>query len=200
MSEKPQRNLFVIAGIGLPLILVLLLLAGQWAASRFVAEPQHDALIVMYDQSPDTHHYRFAVRDGRALVEAMENVANNVSGNLVTNYRHPRLYRYEAKQKNVREITLPRIVRAEGEPPTGQWQVLEVPELQNTKVSSYKISPDGYNFEYNSRYYRGFLGVGGSDYSNAFVLKKGAKRVQIPLANDANRYYSNDHQFVGWVE
>lgn len=200
MSEAPQRNLFIIAGIGLPLILVILLLLGQFVSNMFVEEPKHDALIVLYDQGPDTHHYRFAVRDGRAQIEAMETIAKDINGNPITNYRRPRLYRYEAKQKNVREIELPRIQRVEGEAPTGQWQVLEIPELQNTKVSSYRISPDGYEFEYGGRYYRGLMGIGGSDYSNAFVLRKGAKRVPIPLADDKRYYYSNDHQFVGWVE
>lgn len=169
MPDTPQRNLFIIAGIGLPLLLVLLLLVGQWASNLFVAEPKHDALVVLYDQGPDTHHYRFTVRDGQVQVEAMESIAKDIQGNPVTNYRRPRLYRYEVKQKNVREIVLPRIQRAEGETPTGQWQVLEVPDLQNTKVSSYRISPDGYEFEYGGRYYRGLFGFGGSDYTTPFV-------------------------------
>jgi hypothetical protein len=198
MTAEPKKiNLFVVAGIALPLVLVVCMVLAQGLNGFTVAPPQHDALFILYNpNNTQPYRYQFQVKDGHVAVDVMATKDDHI------NTRQPRLYLYEVKKDNVREITLPTptIPTPPEEGAPVQWTPLEVPELAGLKLSSYRVSPDGYSLEFNQNYSYGMLGLfGGGHYKSGYFLKKSTKRIPIPLGDD-HPYYYPDYQLLGWVE
>jgi hypothetical protein len=78
--------------------------------------------------------------------------------------------------------------------------VLNVPDLDGLTVDSSSIAPDGYEFRLGRNRYSGNI-FGELFYSSRYrhdaVLTKNGRSVRLP--DVADRYYSGNTQFVGWV-
>ena len=180
MKHKVKDNLAIIVGVSVPLLLVLLFAVAAKLPGFFVDPPKYDCL---FDQ-----RYVFTVRDGKLHVSYNESKRNNAS-------QQPRLYRYYAAEKNVRELPLDLDTARKAADESGSGQAVLVKSAQDLKLDSATVAPDGYSFQNGSRRRGSFMGLFYSrSYSYNLALTKEGAEVEIPLDR-----YSYGGYFLGWV-
>ena len=181
-----RKNLSLVVGVSLPLLLVILFWAATVIPRMRVAPPQYD-LLISSSFNPDRRLINgtldFEVTGGRLIVRFNKNVDENYS------IQAPRLYLFSASTQSLREINfdLPE------NPPDNL--VIPVSGLNGNDFITESVSPDGYRFDNRYRGSRGFLFFNGYRY-NAKIEKQG-RAVKIPLI-DGSRYYGN-YTFVAWT-
>ena len=185
-----KQNPTLAAGIGLPLILVILFSIASAVPAMFVEAPKHDLLFY-------THNYSnrigadvtLSVVNGR-LKSQYKQRADQYSNNTQN------LYRYYAKTGQVKQIT--------ALPPdsgTDHLQEFTIPEVSDLKLDTNLTAPDGYTFKpyrSNSGGDIGSLFFGGSYRMNGPLISKDGR--SIPLNPASNDYYGYNAQFLGWVK
>lgn len=190
-----RDNLFLIAAVALPLVVVAFFLAATAVPRWLVPPPTHDMVFAA------THAlYRDpAVSRGVRLEYRVED------GQVVANVRRTRdnehsiaatLYRYEHETGVVREIP---VDIPENLPEDGTPRTLAVEALSGVRVSTAHRAPDGYVLRHEDGGYPGLfgalLGVGRSDSGMALV--KDGRRVPLRPDGDWRRHYGVE--FLGWV-
>lgn len=183
-----RDNIILVAGIALPLVVMLFFLLATWIPRWLVDPPQYDLLfsgVSWSDKSSNT-----------------VNLVVTAEGQLKARYfkrqegESPlrRLFIYEHTTGDVREISIPSLA---GEV-YGEVEIeREISEFAARTVSTKRTAPDGYEFQ-GPQYTSGnFLGLGfGGRRSKLSIRKKGAV-VSIPTL-DSYPYY-NGTEFVGWL-
>ena len=121
--------------------------------------------------------------------------------------RTPRIWRYNPKTGAVQEIAIimpPDLPKASQTPATPEERlkttVISVPALEGLTIDSSSIAPDGYEFRLgNERFSGNIFGelFYSSRYRHEAVLTKNGRSIRLP--NAADRYYSSNTHFVGWV-
>ncbi len=198
MKEWIRKNLVLVSGILLPVLLV----GGFFVlgnAPRILAEPpEYDFLLVGYRydyQHPSNYYLSFEVRDGKLTGRAIPRDENNAN----SNRQYAGIFRYDAAANNFEEIVyeLPDDLDSIEEPTP-----LLLEETSGLTLDKRRKSPDGYAFEFRS--YRGSGGLLGEmfgsrrRYESNYQLKKGNAYFDLPKPV-SDPYYRNDLHFMGWV-
>ena len=221
-----KDNIVLVAGISLPLVLVIVFVLAGIIPQYTVADPKFD--VIFSDRN--YNKYQFEVVDQHVHITAMP------GGYYGSNNVKPKLYRYNAASKQVQEInyTMPDLPEPTPgvniynnpvntninidptHPPTAQQaedtskavnamktaQVqkpvsVPVKELEGVTLNTDSISPDGYELKSHYRTHSGGMFVGGGSYSGyTATLAKGGKRVALPYPK-SNSY--EEPRLLGWV-
>jgi len=187
-----KRHGFLIAGVALPLLVVVGFALARALPRMWVAAPTVDLLYAVpsgYDVQPKKLDRRFSVVDGRLHVvwTKVENA-----------YVQPlHLYRFHASTGDAEEIHVP-------EPPGGDALEspadLVVPGLDALRVDTSSRSPDGYAFENRTSDGGAPLGeILGQRYRGPRgAISKGGRVFLLPMAGGEAYGYS-PVQFLGWL-
>jgi len=187
--------MMIVAGIMLPVVVVLLFALATVLPRWFTEPPSYDLLLTYPGYGSDRKfpgRIELIVLDERLYAHVYQ--VKNGQENYV-----PKLLMYNAGLQEVREITLA-IPENVGELPDGTE--LPIPGIKQRSISASLQAPDGYEFEvYNDR--------GGGLITELFinnrrrygprVVKNGAViRLQLPAPT--SRYYNYyNMRFLGWV-
>ena len=188
-----KRHGFLVAGVALPLLVVVAFVLARTLPRMWVPEPKYDALYTTrtgYDSQPSKLDRRVFVANGRLRV-AWTRVENPI-------YLPPlRVWRLRASTGAAELVPVaqppdPEAVSAPME--------LEVEGLEGFRVEASPTSPDGYEFENRTRYGSGLFdellirrrhGPGG-------VIAKGGRVIPLPQS-DTEPYGSTPVEFLGWL-
>ena len=198
MGKFIKDNAVLIAGIILPIVLVVGFMILSHIPKALLDPPQYDFLLVVqsYDQQQHlNYNLAFDVRDGRLTGHVTPRVGGNYSNN-----QRASLFQYKADGNVFEELVyeLPENIDELEKPMT-----FPVAEVQNLKLEKRMQSPDGYTFEYLG--YRGGGGLLGEmfgsrrRYESSCVLKKDSAYFDLPAPTPKLNYYSQNLRFIGWV-
>ncbi len=191
MKNWIKENLVLVAGLTLPLLLILLFFVATVIPKALGTPPQYEMLFssMRYDyQRQPEYALDFTVKNQQLLVTAKKGDEKNPV------YNSKSLFIYDGKTETVREIAVDISKSANGT--SGQPVLLD--ETKTWVVDNATISPDGYMLEGPNYHSGGLVGglFGFNDY-NTFRLKKGSIGYKVPNAQP--NYYYSQPQFVGWV-
>jgi hypothetical protein len=183
-----RDNIVLVAGIALPLVVMLLFLLATWIPGWLVDPPQHDLLISgvsWNDQSRDTANL-IVTDDGRLKVRYFREAEGQSPKR--------QLFLFDHAANEVREILLPNPVEANFI--DSEYEV-SLPEFEARTVSTKRIAPDGYEF-LGHQYVRDyFLGWGFGGRRSKLSIRKSGAVVAIPTLSSYPYY--NGTEFVGWL-
>ena len=195
MSSKDfiKENFVLVAGLALPVLLVLVFLAATVLPKSMSAPPQYSLLFEM-DQygngSASPYIAELFVRDDHLRVRLKKAPVN------MPNYNRKKLYMYDAKAQRVREIAYS---IAQPTPELVDGSEILVPETEKYKMDNQMTAPDGYTFRPSNSGHSGLINeifVGGGYRSNYF-LTKGNVSWKIPETVGQPYYYNIN--FLGWI-
>lgn len=197
MNTQPfwQKNLALVVGVFLPLLLVLLFWIAMIIPRLSVAPPQYDLIL-------STQYY---AGSGRRLHGTLTLDAED--GRLVANYRQdpglsrtradaepptypvPTLYYFASNSGSLREIEYELPEKLE------DGATIPITALEYRTLFADEESPDGYRFD-SYRGSRGFLFFFDS-YRHIARIEKNGRAVRIPSSNRNN--HPGSYEFIGWV-
>jgi hypothetical protein len=187
-----RENVFLVAAVALPALVVAFFLAATALPRWLVAPPAYDLLIRVndsYDQGRPRVALDFNVRNGQLEVSARA-VATDGYPRLAT------LWLFEHKTMNLRQIPLDVPTNLKPDDPP---RVIPVPQLAGRHVLPEVKAPDGYELRqpgYSSPGLVGDLfGMHGSNRSLTLVNR--GRVVPIPLPPP--REYYVDATTIGWL-
>ncbi len=185
-----KQNPTLAAGIGLPVLLIVLFTIASAIPAMFVESPRHDVLFYTqsYSDKPIAD-VTLSVSGGK--LKAQYRKQNNQYSNNKQN-----LYLYSARTGTVKQINI--------NPPdagTDHWQDFHIAEVSDLKLDTNLTAPDGYTFEAYRSHRGGDIGslfLGGSYRTNGPLLTRDGR--SIPLHPKSGDYYGYNAQFLGWVK
>lgn len=198
MADWLKRNLVLVSGIVLPVLLVAGFMVLQGAPRLLADPPGYDFLVAgySYDAGPvRAFEVSFEVREQR-LVGRVAPLAEGAGGV----HRQPaRLFRYSVADHSFSEITY--------ELPAGLDELasaitFDIPKTAGLRVDTASRSPDGFLFEFAG--YRGRGGLlgemfGMGRYDSQHVLSRDGAQFEVPNPGGSRDYYGQELQFLGWV-
>ena len=191
----------LVAGIALPVLLVIGFLMLAYVPKAMLAQPKYDFLVVGYRYDRNhirTYHLNFEVKNGivNGRIIPTKEGANNYHQR-----QHAALFLYDTTSNSFEEIIydLP-----EGVDELEKTMSFPVQALSGLAFSKKQTSPDGYSFKY-----LGYQGRGGllgevfgmrRRYDSHYVLTQDGAHFELPNpAHQPNYYYGHNLSFVGWV-
>lgn len=198
-----QKNLTLIVGVSLPLLLVLLFWVAMIIPRLTVEAPQYDLVLASRDYFQQGRQLNgtldFVVNDGQLFARFTEDpiYARPVNNMPAIAIPTPRLYYFSSSGGfssaggSLREIEydLP------DNPADGA--MIAIAELADRTLIDESTAPDGYRFDNSYRGSRGFLFLF-DGYRYHAKIEKDGRAVKIP-AIEQNNYFGN-YDLVGWTE
>lgn len=191
MKNFVKENIALVAGIVLPLVLVVIFLIAGEISKASAPELKHDMLFTTnYYPHNNHHHYRFKVDNGKLVVTYKVPADDD-------EHRHyhknpPKLYLYDHKTQYASLLD----IDWENEE-NGIIKDPDINALNQNKLLTNEVSPEGYSLEYHYRGSRGLVGelFSYSGSRSRYALKN--ENFVIPLKGVDN-FYNAD--FIAWVE
>src|SRR5260221_5340092 len=188
-----KRHGFLIAGVALPLLVVLGFLLGRTRPRLWVADPRFDLLSVVRhgnEPRPGTIDRSLSVVDGHVRVR-WTRLAENAY------FQPAHLYRFHAASGAVEEISLP---ESPGEVKLEAPVDGAVPGFDGFRVVAGPAAPDGYAFETRSN---GGSGIFGEVFGHGYrppqaAIGKGGRVILLPRT-EGELYGSWPVEFLGWL-
>lgn len=189
-----QKNLSLIVGVSLPVLLVLLFWLAMVIPRLTVDDPQYDLILASrygLNGSRLNGNVDFEVHNGALFAHFSRNPyelpADQVSPSGIP---APRLYYFSSVEGSLREIrySLPEDL--------AHGALAPVDVLEGRELIAENVAPDGYRFDNSYRGSRGFLFIFGGYRYNARIEKDG-RTIKIP-SMDQNTY-AGDYSFVAWA-
>lgn len=190
------RNLTLIVGVSLPVLLVLLFSVAMLIPRMTVEAPQYDLVLSSHDYFTDGRQLNgtlsFSVNDGQLFARFTEDPNYpRAQGNIpAVAIPMPRLYYFSSASGSLRQIEY---VLPENLVDGASYRI---EELAGQSLLAESTAPDGYRFDNSYRGSRGFLFMFDGYRYNAKIEKEG-RAVKIPSI-DQNSYVGN-YRLVGWV-
>ena len=213
-SSWLKDNLFVVAALALPLIVIGFFLAATGIPRFLVDDPQYDALYVVEQYLNEEYAMRFRVVDGRLRADVRLNSS-------AVHWPNQMLFRFDASTQKTRRIDpiVPESVKqslhskvanrsAPASPlvapepaPADTSETFDVAETASLRVLPDATAPDGYEFRNEFTGNRGLFGElfgMGSRRSGISVARKGRVIPLMTPNEDQYRYYNNG-RLLGWI-
>jgi hypothetical protein len=189
-DAPPKSQLFIVAAVALPVVVVALFVVASVVPGMRVADPQHDLVLAAdtsYDRSPDAVTIDDRVREGRVQADVRRAAPGTYPPST-------RLFLYDHGTGEVREIPIDAPADRPGE---NEVRTVAVEGLRGRRIVAEGRAPDGYAFELRSGNGPGLVGeifgVGGYR-QHAVIVNAG--RV-IPLELPTTSY---GVRAIGWLE
>ena len=192
-----HKNLTLVVGVSLPVLLVLLFWIAMLIPRMTVSPPEYDLVLASRYYNQEGRQLNgtldFRVEEGRLFARFTEdpNYARPVNNMPAIAIPVPRLYYFESAAGNLREIDfdLPDDL-ADG-------AMIPIAELADRTLVAESTAPDGYRFDNSYRGSRGFLFFF-DGYRYHAKIEKDGRAVKIPSI-DRNDYYGS-YELVGWAD
>lgn len=189
MKNFVKENIALVAGIVLPLVLVVIFLIAGEISKASAPELHHDMLFTTnYYPNNNHHHYRFKVDNGKLVVTF------KVPNDDDNHYRNnpPKLYVYDHETQYARLLDIDW-----DNDENGVIKDPDIDAINQNKLLTNEVSPEGYSLEYH---YRGSRGLVGELFSyrgsrSRYAIKN--ENFVIPLKG-AENFYNVD--FIAWIE
>ena len=213
-SSWLRDNLFVVAALALPLVVIGFFLLATGIPQLLVDDPQYDMLYSVDQYEADDYALRFRVVDDRLVADT------RLTSSAAT-WQNQILFRFDARTQRVRQIEpdVPESVkqrlrsnaataRAQARPlvapapvPPELSETFEVAETASLQLLPDTIAPDGYEFrnEYagNRGLFGGLFGMGSN--RSGFSIARQGRVIPLPMPDETRyRYYNNSH-LLGWI-
>ena len=189
-----RDNVFLVAAVSLPLIVVAFFIASTAIPRFLVAPPAYDLLIratEAYNTTKPPITVDFAVRNGKVEVTFRPLAANAYA-------LRSRLFLFDHTTMSVREIPveLPENL-VEGDPP----RTIPVDALMGREVLADAKAPDGYQLESTNQRGPGIVGevFGMNRYDAEASLVNRGRVIPIALPMPFQNIYSSPVYSVGWL-
>jgi len=187
-----RDNIFLVAAVSLPLLVILFFVAATAIPRWTVAPPQYDLVLRAdgyYDQSAVRLSVDYAVRDGR--IEATFRPLPQPT------YISPaRIFLFDHATTTVQPIAvdIPTDMK-DGDPP----RTIVVEALAGRRVTADSHAPDGYQLDNRSRRGPGLVGdlFGMNRYDSSAALVKSGR--VVPIALPHSNQYGGSVYLVGWI-
>jgi hypothetical protein len=191
-----RDNIFLVAAVSLPLIVVAFFLVSTAIPRWLVPPPAYDLLISAtdaYNQTNPRMTVNFNVRDGRVEATFQAVPANTYSA-------RSRLFLFDHTTMNVREIPveLPNnLVLAEGDPP----RTIVVDAIAGRQLLTDVQAPDGYQLESRNQRGPGIVGdvFGMNRYDAEASLVNRGRVIPVALPAPYRNVYFSPVYAVGWL-
>lgn len=170
---QPKRNISLIIGIAIPLIMIALVAASIYLPQLFAPPPKFNFLYVTDDDYYQGRQY--AVENGRLTrreIKYPEHYTPGVS----------RLFVHDVSANQSKEVSFE--------------------EAQKLQLDAAIKAPDGYEVAYGNRDYGVFplFFSGGGDYDAMYLKGHNASRkLNLQLPSDGRYYYRDRARFLGWL-
>lgn len=193
IAKSLRENAALVAGILLPVLVVVLFVLSSWIPKMLVDPPQYDFLYVQdanyYGGSPSPWRHQITLdAQGHLLVKAFAAKPDVYTPG-------DRLYLFEHEDGNVREIALPTPESAEG---AEAGVVVEIPEFLSTFIDPSRISPDGYSLVDNTRSSQGLFGLFYSSNSPSLAISKNGAVFEAAPDNPMGMGWYGV-RLIGWI-
>lgn len=189
-----RENPALAAGIGLPVLLMLLFSLAVAIPAYTVPAPQYDALFKSTKyQANAVGNYVFSVSNGQ--LQAMEvPLPQRTPGSFeVTTF-----YRYSAATNSLQEIDMPVLNLQPSDSLTPRLpQNVDLPGVAGMYIDTSSIAPDGYSFVSPDEYRSGGGLFFSRSYRNQLILNKNSRNVTVKAFNRS--YNAYNMKFVGWL-
>ncbi len=190
IKDFARHNAALVAGISLPIVVVIFFLLATSVPRWLVDPPQYDFLFVRnhaYGTGRSQLRHEIDVDENHHLrVRAFRKLKNQYVPSVG-------LFLFEHQTRNVREISLPIAEIAEADE-TGV--VVEVPALKDQFIDSRRIAPDGYEvIDPGSNWY-GLLGLFSGRNRRGLSYGKSGAVFPLPPSHDRGAYGA---RFLGWI-
>jgi hypothetical protein len=187
-----KRNGFLVAGVLLPLLVVLLFVLARTLPRVWVEDPRYDVVYGSrsnYDSTPRTIDGVVTAVDGRLRVRWTKPEQPTYSG-------RPLVYRWHAATGQVEVIPVP---EPENIATFEATTDLFFPGFEGWRVDPSLRAPDGYEFNSSSRGSSGILTeiLVSPSYREDQVIRKGGRVIPLPRTDDQSYGYSVE--FFGWL-
>jgi hypothetical protein len=189
-----RDNLFLVAAVSLPLVVVAFFIASSSIPRWFVPPPAYDLLIRAtdaYNQTNPRITVDFDVRDGKVEATFRPVAANSYAV-------RSRLFLFDHDTMNAREIPvdLPENL-VEGNPP----RTIVVDALAGRKVLTQAKAPDGYQLESSSQRGPGIVGelFGMNRYNSEALLVNKGRVIQFELPTAFRNIYLSPVSAIAWL-
>jgi len=193
MMNLIRKNLLLITGTLVPVLMILFLIVAAKYPFIVVAPPRYNLLFTVndwnyYDRGVAVQLY---VRDG-VLKSEYQVIEHTPAGRA-----SPKLFLYDARKGSSREIAL--VPQQTGKEEKGVWYSFDVPELKGLRLDSSEYAPDGYRLDRDYRSSGGImpdLFIGSRGSGRVMLVKDGAR---VPVLDSRERYYGYDARLLGWI-
>lgn len=196
LGKFARENLVLLAGITLPVVMMVGFLIASSLPQSLANPPQYDLVFFVDDYNSGSGNnlpvtVSFVVKNGTLFAQYVPVIAGNSYG------YWKKIYRFEAATRTIREIpfglpsNLAMITSFREEPVAG---------LENVRLDTRLQAPDGYELATDD--YRGNGLIGELFWRSGTGrprLRNGASSVPLELAADTQYYTYGNLQFLGWV-
>lgn len=193
MKDFLRRNLVLVLGVSLPLLLIAALLLVHGISRMTATRPAYPVLYVVFDDYFGQHFYDFEIGDAGRLEIGFTSKEENAS--TLGRRSDATMVLFDARVDTLDTFRL----EAPEDAPDGQRIELAVPAaLSALTFSDQRLAPDGYRLELSN--YRGggllreIFGGGGRSRHNRLV--KDGVSFAVPDVSGTATYHE---AFVGWV-
>jgi hypothetical protein len=190
IAKSLRDNAALVAGILLPVLVVILFLLSSWVPRLFVDPPQYDFL---YSEDNSYYGNSSPWRYNISLDAQNHLLVKAFSAKPDVYTPGARLFLFEHADGNVREISLPAPESSEG---GEEGIVVEVPEFRNQFIDPNRISPDGYSLVDNTRGSRGLFGLFYSGGRRSLAITKNGA---VYEAAQGGEQYWYGARLIGWI-
>lgn len=187
MNRFFKENFALVAGIALPLVLIVLFFAAGKVTQSTVPDPQYDAVIVTnYYPEATNNPWDISVHNGNIVIKEKA-----VKEGVTPRTQKPDFYVLDHKTMATRKLAID-LSKAKD----GSIDSPALAKINESRIDGNRTSPDGYTFEYNYRSGGGIFNelFFDSRYRRRYVLRNGVRT--IPIKSD--RYYYKT-EVLGWV-
>ncbi len=187
-----KRNGFLIAGVALPVAVVIAFVLARTLPRLWVDDPRYDAVYAVhsgYGTSSRKVDAHVSVVDGRLRVRWTPTQSPV--------YQTPRVYRLHASTEAVDELRLPEPADVDD---LAEATDVFVEGLEGFRIETNPRAPDGYEFDGSSGGGSGLLGELLVDRGRRprGVLRKDGRRIVLPFTDDGTYGYAQV-QLLGWL-
>ena len=189
-----KENPSLAAGIGLPVLLLILFSLAAFIPQWLVVPPKYDLLFskIIYNDC----NFKNAMIDFHTIDNHIEakykypEVDNNSCG------KTRKLYRFFVKNLSSQEIAFDAPAKQKSK--DLEWTIFKIKEVESLKISSNSIAPDGYKFYRDGYDDRGIFPIffGNHSYYGSYIIKGGRK---IELNHSSEDYSYDNIEFLGWI-
>ena len=191
MTKLLKDNYALVAGILLPLVLILVFFVVGNARVSTVPDPKFDAIFAInYSDRSANNRYRIGLDDGKLYIRTR----SPPEGKRRSNRKFPAIFVFDHTTRHARKIDID-FEHIE----KGRVIDPDLDTLNKSRIRSNAVSSDGYKFEY--RRHRGRGGLVGEIFrsrsrsrSNYALVKDGRS---VPVVG--TEPFWNAH-FLGWIE
>ncbi len=190
-----RENPALAAGIGLPILVVILFFLAAVVPSWLVAPPRYDMLYTLDVYYPYTLHtadsddVRYDVVDGH--LKAYNRWNKNRYATTMTH-----LFLFDAEKMATREISSPPPIPAADD---NEWHEFPIEETKGMTLDATSVAPDGYEFHdhYDTGEFFWPIFSSQPDRERIFI-EKNARTINLAIPGSSTYQRGNPH-FLGWI-